>query len=303
MKWIKKGKLFSISNAHDKLISHASNPLPVLLTKDTYRIFYSARDIENKSSVSYIDLDINNYAVLNVAREPVFIYGKENSFYSHGVSIGNLYHQNNKDYILFMGWQCKNGEHWRGDVGRLVLKDKCELYLEPQDAFLVSDLIDPLSLSYPWVMFDNDIYKMWYGSTVNWTSDNGEMIHIIKYATSIDGINWDKHGTAIPYELGVAQAFSKPTIVKGKNNYHMWYSYRDGVGTSYRIGYAFSYDGISWDRREKQSGINVNLQGWDSEMICYPYVFKHKDKYYMLYNGNGYGKSGFGLAVLENELE
>ena len=41
---------------------------------------------------------------------------------------------------------------------------------------------------------------------------------------------------------------------------------------------------------------------WDSEMICYPYVFEHKDDLYMLYNGNDYGKTGFGLAVLEGSL-
>jgi hypothetical protein len=35
-------------------------------------------------------------------------------------------------------------------------------------------------------------------------------------------------------------------------------------------------------------------------MICYPFVFEHKGKIYMLYNGNDYGKEGFGLAVLED---
>ncbi len=36
-------------------------------------------------------------------------------------------------------------------------------------------------------------------------------------------------------------------------------------------------------------------------MICYPFIFDHKGKRYMLYNGNDYGKTGFGLAVLENK--
>ena len=36
-------------------------------------------------------------------------------------------------------------------------------------------------------------------------------------------------------------------------------------------------------------------------MVCYPYVFEYNDKLYMLYNGNGYGKTGIGLAVLEEE--
>ena len=31
-------------------------------------------------------------------------------------------------------------------------------------------------------------------------------------------------------------------------------------------------------------------------MVEYPYVFKHKKKLYMLYNGNSYGASGIGLA-------
>jgi len=36
-------------------------------------------------------------------------------------------------------------------------------------------------------------------------------------------------------------------------------------------------------------------------MICYPFVFCHKGKKYMLYNGNDYGRAGFGLATLEQD--
>lgn len=43
--------------------------------------------------------------------------------------------------------------------------------------------------------------------------------------------------------------------------------------------------------------IDVSSSGWDSEMIEYPFAFHHSGALYMLYNGNGYGKTGFGLAV------
>ena len=76
----------------------------------------------------------------------------------------------------------------------------------------------------------------------------------------------------------------------------MWYSFR---GLSYRIGYAESDDGRKWERLDSQAGIDVSTTGWDSEMIEYPFVFDHKGQRYMLYNGNGYGKTGFGLTVLE----
>jgi predicted GH43/DUF377 family glycosyl hydrolase len=84
----------------------------------------------------------------------------------------------------------------------------------------------------------------------------------------------------------------------------MWYSYR-GIKDyrtdkkhAYRIGYAESSDGIKWTRKDDIVGIDVSEDGWDSQMIAYPYVYEHEGRKYMIYNGNGFGKSGFGYAVL-----
>lgn len=299
MKWKKLGQVYKVSSNIEEIISHASNPLAINLYDDVFRIFFSARNILNRSSVSFVDINMNTLEILNDENKVVLKYGNEDSFYSHGISIGNCYSQLDKKYILFMGWQLRKNQHWKGDVGRLELINNEKLKLAPISAFMTCDDEDPISLSYPWVEFDKGIYKMWYGSTIDWTSENGEMIHVIKYATSIDGENWKKHGIAIPYEIGVAQAFSRPAIIIDATGYHMWYSYRSGDGTKYRIGYSFSNDGLSWERRHEEVGIDVSESGWDSEMICYPYVFNHKGSRYMLYNGNGYGKTGFGLAKFE----
>lgn len=298
--WKKLGQIYNFKPIDKYLLSHASNPLAVHLKDDIYRVFFSGRCKENKSSVGYVDIDIITHKVISTCEQVAFKYGEEDSFYSHGVSIGNMYKVEDKNYIQFMAWQIRDGGHWRGDIGRLFVNNKFDtISLDPKEAFLSCDKEDEVSLSYSWVMYDEDIYKMWYGSTIDWTSANGEMIHVIKYATSKDGEVWEKHGLAIPYELGVAQAFSRPTVIKDKSGYHMWFSYRSGDGTKYRIGCAYSIDGISWNRKQ-DSGIDVSEGGWDSEMICYPFVFDHKGKRYMLYNGNDYGKTGFGLAVLEN---
>jgi hypothetical protein len=80
----------------------------------------------------------------------------------------------------------------------------------------------------------------------------------------------------------------------------MWYCYAVGHG-GYRIGYAESDDGINWQRKDDKVGIDVSDEGWDSEMVAYPYVFEHDGEKYMLYNGNGYGETGFGYAVLEED--
>jgi hypothetical protein len=78
----------------------------------------------------------------------------------------------------------------------------------------------------------------------------------------------------------------------------MWYSYRSGDGTLYRIGHAESENGEEF-KLNINPNLDVSKKGWDSEMVCYPFIFEHKNEIYMLYNGNNHGIGGFGLARLK----
>ncbi|MDA9613535.1 hypothetical protein N9S04_00095 [bacterium] len=286
--WEKIGMIYEVNNNHPSLLSHASNPLALHLSEDIYRIFYSGRDKDNRSAVSYVDYDVIRKQIVNDFKEPIVV-PEYDTFYSHGITIGNHWQENGETYIGFMGWQQKDGEHWRGDIGKFNLTTR------EVSMLLGINEEDSVSLSYPHIIHENDIYKMWYGSTNSWSSVNGEMIHVIKYATSKDLKSWNFKGTCIPYVIGEAQAFSKPSVYKDQSGYHMWYSYRGGDGIPYRIGYGFSKTGEDWSTR--QSNLTVSSTGWDDDMVCYPYVFKHKDQVYMVYNGNRYGLKGFGLAT------
>lgn len=302
MRWQKLGRLYTPSSRHPKLASHAANPLAIQLEGDVYRVFFSGRDQSNRSSVGFVDVDLHRRSVVREHESPVFEHGLPGSFYSHGVSIGCHYRVGTSRSILFMGWQVPPDGHWRGDIGRLTLADDLEtLSLEDEHPFLGADEEDRLSLSYPWIERQpNGDFRMWYGSTESWDAGNGEMLHPIKLATSDDGVAWRRLGVAVPYRLGEAQAFSRPTLARRPDgSYDMWFSYRGNAQRRYRIGYAFSQDGIRWSLRLGETGIDVSEAGWDSEMIEYPYVFDHGSERYMLYNGNGYGASGFGLAVLD----
>jgi len=292
-KWRKLGKIYSVNNSDECLLTHASNPLAVHLSGDIFRVYYSGRDSQNRSSVSYVDLDIITKTIINDYKLPI-IKPQDNTFYSHGITIGNSWKEEDKTYIGFMGWQQNKGEHWRGDIGKFNVNDTSEISL-----VLGINKEDEISLSYPHVEVIDNTYRMWYGSTVSWTSINGEMVHILKSATTNDFQNWQFDGMSIQYNMNKAQAFSKPSVFKDEKGYHMWFSYRGGNGIPYRLGYSFSEKGKYWDMM-KQSNLSVSESGWDSNMVCYPHVFKHKNNLYMLYNGNSYGRSGFGLAVAEN---
>ena len=295
MNWDKLGQIYKVKNKNPFLLTHASNPLPFHLKDDIYRIYYNGRDKNNKSSVSYVDINIITRNIVNDPKIPILTYGGEDSFYSHGISIGNIFTQNNKSYIGFMGWQIRGNNHWVGDIGKFEIKDN---KAKKPTLLLGLSEEDPVSLSYPHIEYENGIYKMWYGSTINWNSENGEMIHVLKYATSLECKTWNLKGISLPYILGKAQAFSRPTLIKIKNKYHMWYSYRSGDGTLYRIGHSESKNGDNFELNSSPN-LDVSSKGWDSEMVCYPSVFKHKDEIYMLYNGNNHGIDGFGLAQLK----
>jgi len=97
------------------------------------------------------------------------------------------------------------------------------------------------------------------------------------------------------------EAFSRPCVIREGKDYKMWYCYRDshdyrGGAGSYRMGYAESADGLVWQRMDDADETRIAKSEWDNEMQCYPYVVQIEGKRYMFYNGNGFGRSGFGLA-------
>jgi predicted GH43/DUF377 family glycosyl hydrolase len=102
-------------------------------------------------------------------------------------------------------------------------------------------------------------------------------------------------------------AIARPGVLAEGGTYRMWYSYRGSVDFrtdkrhAYRIGYAQSDDGVRWERMDEEVGIDRSESGWDSHMIEYAFIYDHAGKKFMLYNGDEFGETGFGYAVLEEE--
>ena len=130
--------------------------------------------------------------------------------------------------------------------------------------------------------------------------------YIIKYATSKNGIDWIQPGITCIHPATKYESNTRPTVVKIGDTYHMWFSYRGledyrGGAGSYKIGYAYSSDLLTWTRNDEGAGIRLsdNKEDWDGQTITYPYVTKLAGKYQMIYNGNGFGATGFGYATLK----
>lgn len=72
--WKKLDLLYvpSNRNSHPKLISHAANPLAVYMQGDLYRVFFSGRDAQNKSSVGAVDINIVERKIIQEYLDPFF---------------------------------------------------------------------------------------------------------------------------------------------------------------------------------------------------------------------------------------
>lgn len=302
MQWEKIGNIFAPNSNFSWMVSHAANPYAEHLIHGLYRIYFTCRDKENRSHIGSVDIDFdNNYKVECLSETPILAPGEPGMFDDSGVAMGYLIEINGKKMLYYLGWNLKVTVPWLNTIGLAIYNDDTNSFEKVSRAPLLDrSNEDPFSISYPSILFDKGIYKMWYGSNLKWGNDQSEMDHVIKYAESKDGLVWNRsHEVAVGLVHENEYALSKPFVLKDNGLYKMWYSYRGRGGiTTYRIGYAESKDGSVWIRKDDEVGIDVSNTGWDKDMISYPFIFDHKGDRLMLYNGNEYAKSGFGLAKL-----
>jgi hypothetical protein len=299
MKWNKLGHIFVPDNNHPWMVTHAANTVAELLHDDVFRIYFSCRDADKRSHISFVDVELRPpFKVIAVAGKPILTPGETGTFDDSGVSLSCIKNIGGKKYMYYLGWNLGVTVPWRNSIGLAVYNESKGIFERYSQAPLLDrHHVDPFSISYPYVLDDNGTFRMWYGSNLKWGKEQAEMAHLIKYAESNDAINWKREGhIALDFKDDTEYAISRPCVIKENGIYKMWYSYR---GAAYRIGYAESRDAKSWVRKDEEVGITVSESGWDSQMVCYPFVFDHKDKRYMLYNGNEYGRTGFGIAELE----
>lgn len=289
--------------------THAYLPVPDRVSEHVMRIYFATRSNDCKSSLTFIEVEAENPAnVLYVHDQPVLGPGRLGTFDDGGVGPFAIINQEERKYLYFGGWNASVTVSYRNAIGLAVSDDGGLTFQRVCEGAVVDrNQHEPLFTAACDVMAEGDKLRMWYGSATEWMIVNGkpEPRYQIKYAESYDRINWIRNNTTcIEYKFA-GEANARPCVVREDGIYKMWYCYRGSINyrtdkrQSYRLGYAESHDGIQWTRRDEIVGIELSEDGWDSIMMCYPYIYQHHGKKYLLYNGNGFGESGLGYAVLD----
>jgi hypothetical protein len=270
------------------------------LEGDVYRVFFAARDDRNRSSICTLTLELNERAkVLDMDATPVLSPGPLGCFDDHGVYPSSLVVDGDRLSLYYIGWNPGARQPLFYSAIGLAVGDRRGTRFERVSPapIMARSVCDPCLVTSPCVRRDEQGWRMWYVSGFRWTETAAGMqsYYHIKYAESANGVDWQRDGLVCIDLAGDECNIARPCVVRDADCYRMWYSV--SAGTGYRIGYAESDDGRRWTRRDRDAGIAPSPAGWDSDAQAYAWVFWHRGTRYMLYNGNGFGRTGFGLAV------
>lgn len=265
-------------------------------------LLFSSRDGEGRSHTGRARLQLGREgAEVDVAQTPLIGPGALGAFDDSGAMGSCLVCNQGREHLFYIGWARGVTVPFVTSIGCAVSEDGGASFERVSRAPVVgrSDE-DPFLATSPWVIVEDDRWRMWYASGVRWEATNAGPKHYYRIvdAESPDGVTWTPTGrVCIDFADDSEYAIARPCVIRDGDRYRMWFSCR-GIG--YRIGYAESEDGRTWHRDDDRAGLTATGEGWESHSVEYACVFDHDGTRWMLYNGDNYGETGIGLAIQQD---
>lgn len=304
--WKQLGAVFVPDGARDWSRSHAQAP-SALLMDDRIRVYYGTRSDENRSRTSFFEVDrADPTRLLYVHDRPVLDLGKPGTHDEDGVIASQVMVVGDEMRMYYGGVSRGGHVSYRMSVGLARSLDGGLTFERVFEGPVVDRTrFEPYMTMAPNILIADGLWTMWYGSGTGWVEIDGkfEPTYQIKLAYSDDGLAWRQTNHACIATLDPLEANTRPSVLKTADGYEMWFSYRnsrnyrDGDG-SYRIGYAISTSGVDWTRQPDPAGLQPTGSGWNALTMSYPSVVEADGRKIMFHNGDGFGKSGVGCAVL-----
>jgi predicted GH43/DUF377 family glycosyl hydrolase len=303
VKWKKMGLIYGPQGDSGWARHSALQPTPLLRQADgVIRVFVGFRDDEGVGRVGFIDLSARNPSeVLRVSDQPALDIGLPGTFDEDGVVPCAIVERDGRFYLYYAGYQQGRKVKFCAYGGLAISDDGGNTFVRYSKT-PISDRTDTelyFRVAHS-VMHDAGVWKIWYGAGSAYLHKGGQQLpsYNIKYVESPDGLSFGEGSVVIDLQHANEYRVGRPYVIKDDGKFKMFYS----VGTTdklFRLGYAESPDGVNWKRMDDRISLNVSDSGWDSEMIAYPSIVKYAGSTYLFYNGNDYGRDGFGYAVLE----
>ncbi len=315
LRWHKLGQIlnFKASPFASEFVSHAQSPQSVVFS-DYVRIYFSTRKQSANgkfvSHVRFVDMDYSLKRVLRYAENEVVALGARGTYNEHGIFPFSPVPVGTQIYGYTTGWTRRKSVDVDSGIGLAISSDDGLSFQKIGDGpVLTASLNEPFLVCDGFVRQLEGVFHMYYIYGTEWQAPSEgcvpERMYVIGHALSSDGIRWEKEGRQIIPSLYYGECQALPAVIRIGARYHMYFcsrnfkDFRTNPKNSYRLGYAYSDDLSQWVRDDAAAGIELSEAGWDSEMMCYPHLSQCGDAVYLLYNGNQFGRDGFGAAILQ----
>lgn len=310
-----KGLIFNINEFAPFADYEFAQSPQLLVFDDYYRIYFSSRhkNLVNGmpiSDVLYVDFDPEFKSIIDYSRSAVLPKPILGAFDEHGIFPFHPFRKSSNELMAFLsGWSRRTSVPVETSIGIAKSEDEGRTFTRIGPGPIVTSSVkEPFLVGDPYVIEENNLLHMFYIAGVSWkyfeSEKSPQRVYKIKKATSSDGINWIKNDVdLIQDRIGSDECQALPTVVKFHNEYIMGFCFRSAYGfrtdpkLGYKLDFAISKDLSHWERGKNEITISEDKSGWDRDMKCYPNLSLLKGKINLLYNGNNFGKVGFGLAV------
>ncbi len=317
MRWKKLGRIFDpTQHALPNACRQFAQSPQALVFDDFVRIYFSTRaqDRAGKylSYIAFVDMARNLKDIIGISSHTVIPLGELGCFDEHGIFPMSVVRHGDAVYGYTCGWSRRVSVSVETAIGLAISRDNGLTFERMGNGpVLAASLHEPCLVGDGFVKVIDGKFHMWYIFGTGWKryapDAPPDRTYKIGHAVSKDGINWVKEEARqiISDRLGADESQALPTVIKIAGRYHMFFCYRQSFDfrrnrdRGYRIGHAWSDDLGNWVRDDDNPRLEAGADEWDSEMQCYPHVFECGGRVYLLYNGNEFGRYGFGLAVLE----
>lgn len=316
-RWQKMGKLFTPREIGLPWMQEFAQAPATLVFDDFVRFYFSCRpgpDAQGQyvSRSAFVDVERDDlFRIRRFASQPILPLGGLGEFDEFGTYPVSVIRHGSEVRAYYAGWTRCESVPFNVAIGMATSHDGGETFTKLGPGPLVSYTQDePFVISGPKIRRFGEEWNLWYIAGRKWKRVDGrpEPVYKIRMATSTDGLNWTRaNRDLIESRIEPDEAQASPDVCFVNGKYHMFFCYRHSEDyrnrrNGYRIGYASSTDLLHWQRDDARAGIDLSESGWDSEMVSYPHVFELDGRTWMAYLGNGVGREGFGLALLDGSL-
>jgi hypothetical protein len=306
--WTRQGLVLAPRPGQAHWASHAQVPTVLEISERCWRVYFWARDAANRSQIFYADLDPGaDFALLHLEDRPLLPPSAPGHFDANGTGGAAALRVGAQVWLYYSGFSLRADVPHQIAIGLAVSDDGGHSFRRAFDGPVIGiGPHDPYFVSTPCLWRDGDRFRALYSSVGRWARDESrwECFYDLHEAESADGVHWQ--GLPQP-ALALAEGeagLARPWVLRDGTEYRMWFchrglqGFRAEGGQNYRLRSAWSADGRHWQRADGDlAWTNPPHAGdWDGWMQAYPCVVPRGDEWIMFYNGNDFGRGGFGWA-------